>query len=117
MIADGDLIKLESSGFEISKEHHSHGVLEAPHAISLSSVHAGQVEVKIDKVENASGYLVLYKESGEETWHNELLSKTSGTIKNLKSAARYEFKAAATSSASSTLNEYNYSSIVSIVAQ
>ncbi len=117
LTADGNLVKLESSGFQLNKEPHTHGILEAPHAISLSSIHAGQVEIKIDKVANASGYLVMYKEISEETWSSALLSKTSGTIKNLKSVARYEFKVAATSSASNAANEYNYSQIANIVVQ
>ena len=117
LTADGDFVKLESSGFQLNKEPHTHGILEAPHAISLSSIHAGQVEIKIDKVANASGYLVMYKEIGEEIWNNVLLSKTAGTIKNLKSVAKYEFKAAATSSASNAANEYNYSQIANVVVQ
>ena len=117
LAADGDIIKLESSGFTPNKTPHTHGVLEAPRAISLISVHASQVQIKIDKVENASGYLVMYREIGEEAWSSELLSKTTGTIKNLKSITKYEFKAAATSSTSSKLNEYNYSQIVSVLVQ
>lgn len=117
LAADGDIIKLESSGFTPNKMPHTHGILEAPRAISLISIHASQVEIKIDKVENASGYLVMYREIGEEAWSSELLSKRTGTIKKLKSIAKYEFKAAATSTASSNLNEYNYSQIVSVLAQ
>ena len=115
--ADGDIIKLDSSGFTLNKTPHKHGILEAPRAISLISIHASQVQIKIGKVENASGYLVMYREIGENAWHSELLSKTTGTIKNLKSIAKYEFKAAATSSTSSKLNEYNYSQIVSVLVQ
>ena len=117
LIADGDVAKLESSGFQLNKPRQAIGILDAPHAITLSSVRTGQVDIKIDKVENASGYLVMYREMGEDIWHNELLSKTTGTIKNLKSVARYEFKTAATSSASSSLNEYNYSQIISVLVQ
>ena len=117
LIADGDVAKLESSGFQLNKPRQAIGILDAPHAITLSSVRTGQVDIKIDKVENASGYLVMYREMGEDIWHNELLSKTTGTIKNLRSVARYEFKTAATSSASSSLNEYNYSQIISVLVQ
>ena len=117
LIADGDVAKLESSGFQLNKPRQYIGILDAPHAITLSSVRTGQVDIKIDKVENASGYLVMFREIGEDIWHSELLSKTTGTIKNLKSVARYEFKTAATSSASSSLNEYNYSQIISVLVQ
>ena len=117
LIADGDVVKLDSSGFELNKEHHAIGMLEAPQTITLNSVHEGQVEIKIGKVEGAFSYLVLYRVVGEENWHNELLRKTNGTIKNLRSVAKYEFKVAATSSTSSMLNEYNYSQIVTIVVQ
>lgn len=117
MVADSDVVKLNSSGFELNKLPQKHGILPAPHAITLASLSPNHVELKIDKVENADGYLVLYRKTGEEVWQSELLSKISGTIKGLASVTKYEFKVAATSSASSELNEYNYTQIVTIVVQ
>jgi hypothetical protein len=117
LMANGDVAKLESSGFELNKIAQKHGILDAPHAIHLSSNLEGQVDIRIDKVENAGGYLISYKASDEEIWQNILFSKTSGTVKDLKSVAKYEFKVAATSSAANKLHEYNYTQIASVVVQ
>ena len=117
LMADGDIVKLESSGFELNKIAQKHGILDAPHAITLNSIYEGQVDIKIDKVANASGYLVSYKASGEDIWQNVLLSKTTGSVKDLKSVTKYQFKVAATSSAANELHEYNYTQITNIVVQ
>ncbi|NOQ31629.1 MAG: hypothetical protein GQ570_10955 [Helicobacteraceae bacterium] len=115
--ADGDLEKLKGSGFPLNKAPSAVGILLAPKSFELSDGDANAIQVTIESVSKASGYIVQYRKDGEESWSSELFSKASGAIKNLTSVTKYEFRVAATSAESSKLNEYNFTQVKTRVVQ
>ncbi len=116
-IADGDLVKLEGSGFPLSKVPAPVGVLEQPSIFRVGEgIDPGTVKIEIGLVPRATGYIVLYYEvrsdgtvpGSDAEWQSKLFSKTTGLITGLKSGKKYVFKSAATSPEANTINLYNF---------
>jgi hypothetical protein len=117
LIAQGDLIKLDSSGFIISKIPEPVGILDAPPSFNvLLGNNSGEVTIEIGVVDRASGYIVLYSElpapADNEHWNSKLFSKSKGLLTNLKAESKYAFKAAATSSEANRIGLYNFSNTI-----
>ena len=121
-VADGDTVMLDNSGFPISKNPEAVGVLPAPAYLHITdSGVKGQLTVNVAHVDKATAYVVLYCEAPAlediTKWQAKLLTKSSGTISGLKSTTRYVFMAAASSSASSKLDQYQFTAPVERVTQ
>ena len=113
LVAENDVVKLDSSGFPISKLPEPIGILEAPNLTVYYGKNPGEIIIEMSVVPKASGYLVLYSplpapaENAE--WYDKLFSGAKGTLTNLKSGAKYIFKAAAISTEANKMGLYNFS--------
>lgn len=113
LAAEHDVVKLDSSGFPLSKLPEPIGILEAPILTVYYGKNPGEISVQMSVVPKASGYIVLYSplpapaENAE--WYDKLFSGTRGTLTNLKSETKYIFKAAAISSEANKMGTYNFS--------
>ena len=115
--AAGDLVKLDSSGFALSKLPSPVGILDAPATLTVDyGKNPGEVNIIIGTVERASGYIVLYTPlpapADNDEWYSKLFSKSKGTLTHLNSAVKYVFKAAATSAEANKMGLYNFSNPV-----
>jgi len=117
LVADGDLVKLEGSGYPLTKLPEPVGILDQPKSFKVSDgLDPGSVSIEIGVVEKATGYIVLYyevKTDGSEPppnslWQSKAFSKTSGLIAGLNSGKKYTFKASATSPEANEINLYNF---------
>jgi hypothetical protein len=115
--ADGDLVKLEGSGFPLTKIPEPVGILEQPKSFKVTDgIEPGSVTVENSVVAKATGYIVLYYEvktdgiipANDSEWQSKVFSKASGLITGLKSGKKYVFKSAATSSEANAINLYNF---------
>ena len=114
--AQGDLVMLEGSGCPLTKPPEPVGILPAPESFDVSEGEdPGEVKIKIEVVDRASGYLVLYHvlEEGigpppDAEWQRKHLSKATGMITGLPSGKKCEFKAAATSAEADEIEQYNF---------
>jgi hypothetical protein len=116
LVADNDVVKLDSSGFPISKLPEPIGILEAPTITVHYGNNPGEMYIEISHVPKASGYIVLYSpipapaDNGE--WYQKIVSGTKVTITNLKSESKYDFKVATISTKANKTGIYNYSDTV-----
>jgi len=117
LIADGDLVMLEGSGYPISKVPEPIGILEQPKSFKVTDgIDPGSVSIENSIVEKSTGYIVLYYEIkagaappvNDSEWQSKLFSKTTGLITGLKSGSKYMFKAAATSPEANKISLYNF---------
>ena len=113
MTAESNLVKLESSGFSISKLPEAVGILDAPTLHVDYGKNPGELIIDIDVVPRATEYLVLYAPVpapiDDKEYYSQLFSKTKGLLTHLQSGTRYVLKAAATSSEANKMGEYNFS--------
>lgn len=111
--AQGNLVKLESSGFAISKDPEPRGYLPAPSFLNVvEGDNPGEVYTEIYPVPKATGYVMLYStlpapEDNDE-WRMKTFSMSKNYIVGLKSGARYAFKAAACSPEADKAGIYNF---------
>jgi len=116
LTAASDLVKLDSSGFSLSKIPQAVGILDAPTLNVQYGNNPGEMGVEIGVVTNANEYLLLFSPSpapvNDAEWRSKLFSKTKGTITGLTSGIKYIFKAAATSSEANKMGSYNFSNPV-----
>lgn len=56
LVADGNVIKLRTSGFDLNEEKQKKGILPAPDGLRVSSPGLGQLEAKLIPVKGAGGY-------------------------------------------------------------
>ena len=121
-VANGDVTKIDGSGFPLTKLPAPIGTLPAPAYIHVTdNDNHGELAVDISYVPKASGYMVLYSEAPApedlNDWHSTVFSKTKGELIDLKSATKYVFKAAAMSSTANQRNHYNYTGTVERITQ
>lgn len=117
LVANSDLVKLEGSGYPLTKLPEPVGILDQPKSFKVSDgPDPGAVSVEIGVVERAEGYIVLYyevKQDGSEPppdaqWQSKTFSKASGLITGLQSGKKYMFKSAATSPEANKISLYNF---------
>ena len=113
LIADGDALKLQSSGFPLTKLPEPIGILDAPILTVHYGENAGEMGVEISPIAKASGYIVLYAvvpaPADNNDWSSKSMSSSKSTLTHLKSGNKYVFKAAALSSEANKMNIYNFS--------
>ncbi len=113
LVAENDVVKLESSGFPLSKLPEPIGILEAPTLTVHYGNNPGELIIEISVVPKASGYIVLYSTlpapADNNEWYETVFSGTRGTLSNLKSETKYVIKAAAISSEANKMGMYNFS--------
>ena len=116
MIAQSDVVKLESSGFPISKQPEPVGILDAPTLTVRYGNNAGEIGIEIGIVPRSSGYIVLYSPLpapvDNDEWYSKVFSSSKGTLTHLTSESRYVFKAAAISAIANKMGLYNFSNPV-----
>lgn len=121
-VANGNIVKLDGSGFPISKLPENIGILPAPDYIHVTDGdNHGELNVEICPVAKALSYTVLYAESpapeNDMDWYNKTFSKSKGTIVGLARGKKYIVKVAATSSEANKLGYYNFSQPVERITQ
>ena len=121
-VSNGNLVKIDGSGFPLTKLPEPVGILPHPDYIHISdSDNHGELAVEISNVPKASGYLVLYSEvpapANFKEWHSTIFSKSTGVLVDLKSATKYAFVAATMSPEANRLNHYNYTEPVERITQ
>ena len=112
-IAEGNLEKLGSSGFQISKHREAVGFLPAPELFKVTDgENPGELYFSMSSVKKANGYIVLYAQfpvpANNVDWHSKALSKTTGWIGGLEIGKKYILKAAATSPEADKISVYNF---------
>jgi len=116
LMAEGDLVKLQSSGFPLTKLPVPIGILEAPVLTVHYGENAGEMGIDISPIPKASGYIVLYAPTpapaDNNDWNSKLLSSTKGLLTHLKVETKYVYKAAAISSEANKMDIYNFSTPV-----
>jgi hypothetical protein len=99
-VANGDLAKLEKSGFPISKVPTPVGPLAKAQIKNVNSISKG-FEVDLEKIPSAESYLVLTTPAGAPApadyrdWQWHFFHKTKGTIQNLNPSTNYKMVAVA----------------------
>ncbi len=113
LVAEHDVVKLESSGFPVSKLPEPIGILEAPTLTVHYGNNPGELIIEISVVPKASGYIVLYSTlpapADNNEWYEIVFSGTRGTLTRLKSETKYVIKAAAISTEANKMGVYNFS--------
>ncbi len=118
LTAAGDVIKLDSTGLEISKDPSAVGILPAPANFILTAAsQPGEVAIQIEKVDRAMGYIVQYRKDGDTAVQELILSKTHGVLTQLTSVTRYFVRVGTLSSDANDLHHYNFTEEKSVVAQ
>ncbi len=116
LISDYDVVKLESSGFTLSKIHAPIGILEAPNLLIHFGNNPGEVNYEISPVHKATSYILLYSilpaPADSAEWRSRTVSGTKGTLMGLDHETKYIFKATATSTEANKLDLYNFSNPV-----
>jgi len=107
-IAEGDITKLDSSDFPLTKLPEPVGILPAPTDFKvLDGVIPGQVAVEWNKVPQALAYVMVYATmpapANIEDWHGKTFTSIKNNISGLESGKKYVFKVAATSRKATTL--------------
>lgn len=118
LIAKGNVAILDGSGFEVSKDPTAVGILPAPASFTLTTDgHPGEIDIHIEKVDRALGYLVQYRKDGD-TEHTEVLfTKTRGLLTHLASVTRYYIRIGTVSKEASDAQRYNFTDEKSVVVQ
>ena len=117
LTANGDIIKLDSTGLEISKDPTPVGVLPAPANFTLTPSQPGEVDIRIDKVERALGYIVQYRKEDDTAFQELILSKTHGVLTQLASVTRYYVRVGTLSTGANDLHRYHFTEEKSVVVQ
>jgi len=117
LIANGDLVKLEGSGYPLTKVPAPVGILEQPSYFKvMDGIDPGSVKIENSPVAKSTGYIVLFYEikdgvpppASDSEWQKCIFSKTTGLITGLKSGSKYMFKSAATSPEANKMSLYNF---------
>ena len=113
LIAAGDILKLQSAGFPLTKLPEHIGILEAPILTVTYGNNAGEMGINITPMPKASGYIILYAPApaplDNNAWSSKTISSSKFTLTHLKSEAKYVFKAAAMSAEANKMDIYNFS--------
>jgi len=122
LIADGDLPKLEGSGFQISKLPEPVGIPPAPEYLKLTPGDTpGVMYVDIGVVPKALSYITVFAQDpvpeNIEDWHAKTFSKSTGVITGLVRGKKYTFMAAATSAEANKTSFYNFTKAIEIYIQ
>ncbi len=116
LTAENDLVKLESSGFNVSAIPTPVGILPAPNLKISFGNNPGEVGYVIEADPRASEHIILYAivpaPENDTEWHTKVVSSAKGIITDLEHKKDYIFKATSTSSESNKRNQYNYSNPV-----
>ena len=113
LTAQADIVKLESSGFPLSKIPEPIGILAAPTITVTYGNNPGEIHIECSVIPNASGYMILYSPlpapADNNEWYSKQWSGSKGTLTHLKSEIKHVFKAAAISTESNKMGIYNFS--------
>ncbi len=113
LIAAGNILKLQSAGFPLTKLPEPVGILEAPILTVSYGNNAGEMGINITPVPKASGYIILYAPTpapaDNNEWSSKTISSSKFTLTHLKSETKYVFKAAAMSAEANKMDIYNFS--------
>ena len=111
-----DLVKLESSGFNISKVSNPVGILDAPILQISFGNNPGEINYTIISDSRATDHIILFSPIpapiNDVEWRSKVVSSLKGILTNLEHKTEYVFKATATSSEANKRNVYNFSASV-----
>ena len=113
LTAENDLVKLQSSGLDLTSLPTPVGILDAPTLKMHFGNNAGEAGYEISSDPKATEYIILYTTlpvpENDADWHSKVVSGTKGVLTNLVHKKEHIFKAAATSPEANKLNLYNFS--------
>lgn len=120
--AKGDVVKLEGSGFPLTKVPEPVGILPPPESFDVTVCkNPGDVKIKISVVKRASGYIVLFAKVpppvNDAEWQSKTFSMSRGLITGLESGKKYVLKAAAASREANKIGLYNFTEPVEVIVQ
>jgi hypothetical protein len=104
--ADGDEVKLLSSGFTLARAWQRFGILPAPENFNILPVYAGAINVSVKKTKGAKVYNFQYTPmplTANSIWGSVTSTKIKATISNLESGKQYAFRVAAVGSVTNIL--------------
>ena len=118
MTVGSDLVKLDSSGFNLTKMYGPVGILDAPNLNINYGNNSGEVSFNISVIPKARGYKILFtilpEPLTDAEWTTQIVSKTKGILVHLKPQTCYRFKATALSAEANKMNLYNFSTPVDL---
>ena len=113
LTAENDLVKLESSGFNLTKTPTPVGILDAPILKIYFGNNPGEVGYEISSDSKATEHIILYTTlpapENDADWHSKVVSGSKGILTNLEHKKEHIFKATAISPEANKRNLYNYS--------
>lgn len=89
--ADDDLEKMQSSGFEVSKDKSPKGQLDKPD-LKVKVANPGEVKASCKAIDGANIYQWDWQEDGTTTWQTKTTTASRTTIGGLTSGKKYNFK-------------------------
>ena len=107
--ADGDEVKIVSSGYDMSKDEEPVGTLPPPEDMDLEfGADPGEMYVKLTPAPRGAKYLVLYAEDpmpdDDKDWHQQFSTTSKVMLSGLESGKKHWFKG----SYVTTTGEYNF---------
>jgi hypothetical protein len=122
-VANGNEVIIESSGFALSAAPGPIGILPAPERLETTEgANPGEIEVNFSKVDKATGYLIIYTDQDPQptdhhAWTSQLNSRTKLLLIGLKSGVKHYFKVGTVTAQATQENRYNFTQVVSRIAQ
>ena len=107
--ADGDEVKIVSSGYDMSKDDEPVGTLPPPEDMDLEfGADPGEMIVKLTPAPRGAKYLVLYTEDpmpdDDKDWHQQFSTTSKIELSGLESGKKHWFKG----SYVTTTKQYNF---------
>ena len=75
------------------------------------------MDIYIDKVDRALGYIVQYRKDGETAFQELILTKTHGVLTQLASVTRYFVRVGTLSTGANDPHRYNFTEEKPVVVQ
>jgi len=89
VVCGGDVAKILSTGFDVSKVPEPIGPLPKPERFKVLAPEKGILKCSLKKIKGAKNYVFEYKLVGAEAWESEITTKTKLTLMGLESGKEY----------------------------
>jgi hypothetical protein len=89
VVCNGDVAKILSTGFDVSKIPQPYGPLPKPEKFRVQPIEKGWLKCSLKKVKGAKNYVFEYKQVGAELWETEITTKTRIILTGLESGKQY----------------------------
>jgi hypothetical protein len=89
VVCNGDIAKILSTGFDVSKLPQPIGPLPKPEKFRVQATQKGMLKCSLKKIKGAKNYVFDYKLAGADTWESVMSTKTRITLTGLESGKEY----------------------------